>query len=78
MPHKYEAKLMVNSIRTIESVVADDAIKAKKLIMMKYPGAKIVWLTQPKRIDWFIADFYQNILIQQSSFYLHLFLPLIL
>lgn len=57
MPHKYEAKIMVNSIRTIENVVADDAVKVKKLIMMKYPGAKIVWLTQPKRIDWFIADF---------------------
>lgn len=35
MPHKYEAKIMVNSIRTIENVVADDAVKVKKLIMMK-------------------------------------------
>ena len=41
MPNTYEGTFSVNGIRTTERVVANDQTSAKKLMEMRYPGAKI-------------------------------------
>ncbi len=40
----------MNHIRTVERAVANDSTSAKKLIEMRYPGAKISWAKLPQRV----------------------------
>ena len=55
MPNTYEGTFSVNGIRTngirtTEKVVANDQTSAKKLMEMRYPGAKISWHKLPNKV----------------------------
>ncbi len=50
MSNTYEGTFSVNGIRTTERVVANDQTSAKKLMEMRYPGAKISWHKLPNKV----------------------------
>ena len=50
MPNTYEGTFSINGIRTTERVVANDQTSAKKLMEMRYPGAKISWHKLPNKV----------------------------